>query len=107
MSIRKVIEIDDEPQLLRILTAIRDGREPVRLRRAGEDLAIVTPVYANLDSSGPRRIQTSDELAAFLSTAGGWADADTDALVEDMYRQRLVSTRSPVDLLPTWSIPIG
>jgi hypothetical protein len=98
VSIPKVIDIDDEPSLLRFVAAIREGHEPVRLRRAGEDLAVVTPVYAGWADPAPRPILTPEDLAEFLRIAGGWADTDTDALVEDLYRQRLVSTRPPIDL---------
>ncbi|MEA2583783.1 MAG: hypothetical protein QOF33_1868 [Thermomicrobiales bacterium] len=96
--IPKIIDIDDEPQLLRLVNAIREGHEPVRLQRAGEDLAVVTPVYGSPEVSRPRPIQTPEDLAEFLSIAGEWAGTDTEVLVEDIYRQRRISTRSPVDL---------
>ena len=97
MAIPTVIDIDDDPALVRLVSAIREGHGPVRLRRAGEDLAVVTPVFARSQGAAPRPIRTPEELAAFLSIAGGWADTDTDALVDELYRQRLVSTREPVD----------
>jgi hypothetical protein len=98
VAIPKVIDIDDGPLLPRSITAIREGHEPMRLRRAGEDLAVVTPVYANSQYTALLPIKTAEDLAVFLSLAGGWADTDTDASVENLYRQRLVSTRPPIDL---------
>jgi hypothetical protein len=52
----------------------------------------VTSVYAGTQGTAPRSIQSAEDLAEFLSLAGGWADVDTDSLVDDLYRQRLVST---------------
>jgi hypothetical protein len=98
MASAKVIDIDNEPQLMRLVDEIRKSHSPVRLRSDGEEVAVVIPLNENSDSSEVRKLETPDDLAEFLSIAGGWSDMDTDSLVEEIYRQRLVSTRSPFEL---------
>jgi hypothetical protein len=89
MTSPKIIDIDDEPGILGFVISIREGHETVRLQRAGEDLAVVTPVFKSAMEPAPRRIQTAEELAEFLSLAAGWANTDTDALVEHLHWQCL------------------
>lgn len=36
----------------------------------------------------PRKKHTAADLAAFLSSAGGWAGVDTDGFLEDIYESR-------------------
>jgi hypothetical protein len=43
-----------------------------------------------------RRVTKADD-EAFLSSAGGWADVDTDAFLRDIYASRR-SSRPPVEL---------
>jgi hypothetical protein len=76
---------------------VRAGRGPRVLRRDGEDVAVVTPL------PGPKkrrkgRTLSKEDYEAFRSAAGGWKDIDTDALIENIYESRRISTR-PVDLL--------
>ncbi len=91
----KSIDISDVPELLRLAEEVRRAGEPRVLRRNGEDLAMVVPI-----SSGrkPRfRKPTTADLAAFRSAAGGWADLDTDTLIETIYRARQEGTRPDQD----------
>jgi hypothetical protein len=48
----------------------------------------------------PNGIQTSSDEReqAFLRAAGAWVDLDTDTLLEEIYTQRLRSTRSEPQL---------
>lgn len=44
------------------------------------------------------RKPTPEDIGAFRSAAGGWADIDTDKLIEDIYESRRISTRPPIEL---------
>jgi hypothetical protein len=87
----KSIDISDLPELLGIAEEVRHAGEPRVLRKDGEDLAMVVPL-----SSGKRsrfKKPTAADLEIFRSAAGGWADLDTDKLIEDIYRARQEGTR--------------
>ncbi|HEX6506494.1 MAG TPA: hypothetical protein VF221_02575 [Chloroflexota bacterium] len=87
----KSIDISDVPEILRIAEEVRLAGEPRVLQRNGEDLAMVVPL-----SSGKRlrfKKPIAADLEAFRSAAGGWADLDTDTLIETIYRARQEGTR--------------
>ena len=42
--------------------------------------------------------KSNEEIAAFLSSAGGWSDVDTDKLIDDIYHSRNISSRPQVSL---------
>ena len=87
----KSIDISDVPEILRIAEEVRRAGEPRVLQRDGEDLAIVVPLSSG---SRPRfKTPTAADLEAFRSGAGGWADLDTDTLIETIYRARQEGTR--------------
>jgi hypothetical protein len=88
MAVPKFIDIDDEPQLRRILTAIREGDEPVRLRIAGEEVAVIRPLKPRRPH---RRVISDADLEALRSVAGSWKDVDTDRLLKDIYADRDLS----------------
>ncbi len=44
------------------------------------------------------REKTEADLAAFLSSAGGWQDVDVDAFLKDNYESRRTRSRPPVEL---------
>jgi hypothetical protein len=98
MVMPKTIDIDNEPELVRLISTLRNEWSSVHLRLDGKDVAIVTPVAMGSHDRPIRRIKTEEDLADFLSIAGGWADVDTDELIDEIYKQRLVKTRPPVDL---------
>ncbi|RIK54922.1 MAG: hypothetical protein DCC57_06075 [Chloroflexi bacterium] len=69
----------------------------------GEDGALVE-VKPVAPASPPRRLvpektetEAAEDDAAFLSAAGGWADVDIDAFLQDIYAGRR-SSRPPVEL---------
>ncbi len=44
------------------------------------------------------REPTAEDIAAFEAAAGGWEDVDTDQFLKDIYENRRISTRPPVEL---------
>ncbi len=44
------------------------------------------------------REPTVEDIAAFEAAAGGWEDVDTDQFLKDIYENRRISTRPPVEL---------
>ena len=91
---RKYVDISKWPEVARLVEQVRESKVPHVLRRDDEDVAILVPVKA---PRGVRRVSKSD-YEAFLSSAGGWKDVDTDKLLEDIYEHRRLSVRPPVDL---------
>ena len=77
-----------------IFDRVAQGESVIVIDRAGEDVAIVKPMRARRRG----RRKTAADRAAFRSAAGGWADVDTDALVETLYESRSQSSRPPVNL---------
>ena len=57
--------------------------------------AVTTYLERSTPASKPNGAQNSNDECdhAFLRAAGTWADMDTDALLEEMYAQRLRSPR--------------
>ena len=81
-KVLRVVDIGDAPELVRFIEESIAGGEPVVLRRAGRDLAVLEP----LDGTRPigaRRDLTAEEEEAFRSSAGGWKDLPD---VEDLER---------------------
>jgi hypothetical protein len=93
----KVTEIGDLPDLVRLAEEVHDTGEPRLLRRAGEDLALLTPVLPAVKSRRGRK-KTQADYDAFRAAAGSWKDVDTDKLLEEIYESRRLSSRPPVEL---------
>lgn len=93
----KPIDITNVPELLSLAEEVHRTNEPRLLRRESEDLAILMPV-----KPAPRRrrrwAKTRADYEAFRSAAGGWKDVDTDKLIEDIYADRRISDRPPIEL---------
>jgi type IV secretory pathway VirJ component len=87
----KTIDVTDTPEPLRLAEEVHSTHKPRLLRSAEQELALLIPVRA------PGRPTTEADLAAFRSAAGGWADIDTDQLLEDFRESRRLS-RPPVDV---------
>lgn len=92
----KPIDISDVPDVLRMVEEVRRAGEPRVLQRDGEDLAVVVPLPRERKSRGSK--PTPEDIEAFRSAAGGWADVDTDTLIENIYESRRLSTRPPIKL---------
>jgi hypothetical protein len=90
----KYIEIGDLPEILRLAEEVHRAGEARILRRGGEELAMVVPLSTT--STVHFKEPTAADVAAFRAAAGSWADIDTDALIETIYRAREDGTR-PAD----------
>ena len=93
------IDITDVPELARIAEEVRSSGEARILRRAGEDIAILSPATALHDPKRGPRSRTKEDRQAFLAAGGGWKGlVDTDQLIADTYASRRRSSRPPVEL---------
>jgi len=93
------IDISNVPDLLRLAEEVAASGEPRVLRRASEDLAVVMPVKKRVPARRRKvRAKTEADDAAFLASAGGWADEDVDTFIKENDEQRQRSIRPPVDL---------
>lgn len=93
----KAVDISDAPDLLRLAEEVRDTKEPRLLRRDTEDIAVIMPVKP-ITTRRSKRTLTPADYEAFRSAAGGWSEVDTDKLITDIYADRAISDRPPVDL---------
>ena len=73
---------------------IRENKEIVIENEQGEQV-LLKPAPP---SKRKRRVRTEANHQAFLASAGGWKDVDTDKLLDDIYESRRNSSRPPVDL---------
>ncbi len=95
---RTSIDISNTPDLLRLAEEVAESGKPWVLRRADEDVAVLMPVKKPASRRRTGRKKTKADYKAFLASAGGWSDVDTDTLIEDIYESRRISTRPPVEL---------
>ncbi len=98
----KSIDITHRPDLVDVAEEVRATGEPRMLRRNDEAVAVITPIVpvrAQRPNPPARRLKpkkmTEAEIEAFFSAAGGWADIDTDKLIEDIYAARDVQRPPP------------
>lgn len=93
----KPIDISTEPALLRLAEEVLASGEARVLRRADEDLVLVSPVRrARFGRS--KGTPSKADYEAFLSSAGSWSDVDTEKLKRDIAESRRLSSRPPVEL---------
>ena len=71
-------------------------KEPVLVEKSDGGKAVIRPVLRG--RAGRKRGITAEDYDAFLSSAGGWKDVDTEALKKDIYESRSLSSRAPVEL---------
>jgi hypothetical protein len=88
------IDISHYPELRRLVDEVRGSNSPRVLRRGNEDVAILIPM-TRWRSTRKRR---QPDYEAFRSAAGGWKDVDTDKLIADIYADRMLDDRPPVQL---------
>ncbi|HEY7030070.1 MAG TPA: hypothetical protein VH482_02020 [Thermomicrobiales bacterium] len=95
---RKMIDVDDSPELIRLLDQVGESKETTWLRRNGQPIAVIKPVSPR--ARRPRRRMDPDEARRVLrETAGGWKGlVDTDKLIEDIYADRELPSRELPDL---------
>lgn len=92
------IDINDASELLELAEEVHRSHTPRVLRHDGEELAMVVPLPHPPKGSKQGRKKTEADYEAFRRAAGGWADVDTDRLIENIYEDRRRSTRPPVEL---------
>jgi hypothetical protein len=91
------VDITDAPEILHLAEEVRRAGEPRVLQKDREDLVMMVPLPQPKARRRGRR-KTQADYEAFRSAAGGWADVDTDKLIEDIYAMRRRSNRPPVEL---------
>jgi prevent-host-death family protein len=94
---RRFIDLEEQPELARLVDAVSGTHEPIVLRRHGKDLAVVVPLD-DASAFAPGRDKTASDHEAFLRSAGGWQGIVDQDDMEEIYRSRSVSGRSSVDL---------
>jgi hypothetical protein len=97
----EALDISDNPDLLRLAEEVRRSKTPRVLQWHGEDVAIVIPPTDDAKRRAKRstiKRKSAADIEAFLSSAGGWKDVDTDRLKADIYESRRLSTRPRPDL---------
>lgn len=95
-SLPRVIDVEDVPELERIVSEVNKACADLVIRKNGEEVALVRPLKPPASRSTPPIITEAD-IEATMSAAGGWADVDTDRLLRDIYADRDVGDRPPVD----------
>ena len=90
------IDISSMPDLARLADEVRSTKKTRVLRRNNEDVALLVPATPAKRRRRAKAVSPADD-AAFLASAGSWKDADTDALLTDIYESRR-SSRPPVEL---------
>lgn len=88
------VDISDMPDVRRLVDEAERSDEPLVLRTEGKNVAVL------ISTSQRRRpaILTEDEIEILRSVAGAWKDFDSDAFIEQIYRDRESEYRPPVDL---------
>jgi hypothetical protein len=80
--------------LARIFDRVISEGTSVVIEKGEGELVEIKPVSS---TKAGRKAVTKEDDEAFLSAAGGWADVDIDAFLEDIYESRK-SSRPPVEL---------
>jgi hypothetical protein len=80
-----------------VLNRVIEDNETVVIEKENGAGAVVKPSGA-VKSRRKRRPKTGADREAFLASAGGWKDVDTDKLIADIYESRSISYRPPVEL---------
>ena len=73
----KVVDVSDDPELLRLAEEVHRTHEPRILQRDGEALALLVPVGPT-GARHSRKRRTSADEQAFRSAAGSWRDVDSE-----------------------------
>jgi hypothetical protein len=94
---REILDITDNPDLLRIAEEVRRSKTPRVLRAGDEDVAVVMPV-ADRTERRRKRAKTEADYQAFLDSAGSWADVDVDEFRRYIRERRDTGDRPPVEL---------
>lgn len=91
-------DIDDLPELVRLVEEVRNTQTPLVLRIGGEAVATIRPVAAKNDFA-PGRPKSPEAIKSLLAAAGGWrGKVDVDQFLKDNAESRRISSRPPVEL---------
>ena len=91
------LDVSDSQALLKLADKIQREHKPCVLMNGDEELALIMPVPDYIrEAHKPRR--TAADLAAFLESAGGWKDEDTDGLLEKIRESRAIPSRPAPEL---------
>lgn len=86
------------PSLAEIAEEVRRTNRPRVLRRADEDVAVISPVRKAAKRS-PFKPKSQADIDAFLSSAGGWKGiVDADKLREDIDASRALPIKPRPEL---------
>lgn len=87
------VDITDTPNLLRLAEEVRRSGQPRLLRRADEDLAVLTPVTSPAKGRARKgKTYTKEDDDAFLASAGSWkGNVDVDKFLKDNEESRRLS----------------
>jgi hypothetical protein len=88
------LDVSDTSELLQLAEEVHRSHTSRILRRHGEDLAMVVPLPQGSATNEVVGKKTEADYQRFLSAAGAWADLDTEALKEYIYRAREEGTRA-------------
>ena len=92
------IDISEAPDLLRLAEEVHQSGRARVLRRADEELAVLSPVVRIRKRRG-QRVTTEADRAAFLSSAGGWeGNVDVETFLRGNDESRRRSSRPPIEL---------
>lgn len=96
MTRHATIDATDIPELRRIVKEVREAREPVVVRLADEDVAMLMPMTGSKRSSSGKPSQA--QIDSVMSAAGSWDGlVDVDEL-KAMWKAARGSNRPPIDL---------
>ena len=89
------VDVTRFPELRRIAEEVKRSRRATVLVQDDEQLAIVVPA----PRPKRRRERSPEDVAAFLSSAGGWAGlVDGDELLRNIRESRDLPGRPPIEL---------
>lgn len=84
-AVRKFVDLEDKPDLAEVLRSVKEHMESISLREGGREIAVVSP-------------PAEDRKAAIMAHAGSLKGLIDEEAMEEIYRGRTISTRSPADL---------
>lgn len=97
-SEREMIDISNNPDLLRIVEAMRQRNTSAVLTNGTESVAVVTPI-GEATKRRSKRVRTQADHDAFVSAAGSWKGIiDADTFKAYIRERRKIANRPSVTL---------
>ena len=81
----------------RLFERVVHKRQTIVVEKADGSRAVLKPAPSRRPAR-QRRATAGVDYESFRSAAGGWKDIDTDRLIADIYANRRISDRPPVQL---------